>query len=141
MNEKAYFAAGCFWGVQKAFDEVKGVIETTVGYMGGSVSNPTYKEVCGGQTGHAESIEVIYDPEVVDYENLLDKFLEIHDPTQINRQGPDVGHQYRSAIFYTTDEQKETANNILDKLGESGKYERDIVTEVLPAEDFWRAED
>jgi peptide-methionine (S)-S-oxide reductase len=147
MNEKAYFAAGCFWGVQKAFDDLAeelpsgGIKETTVGYMGGEVENPTYKQVCGGDTGHAEAIEVIYDPEKVNYETLVNKFLEIHNPTQLNRQGPDVGHQYRSGVFYTTDEQKEIALNILEELDGSGKYEREVVTEVESAGDFWRAED
>lgn len=141
MKKKAYFAAGCFWGVQKAFDETPGVLETTVGYMGGHKENPTYKEVCGGDTGHAEAIEVFYNPEEISYEKLLDKFFEIHDPTQLNRQGPDFGHQYRSAIFYTDEEQKAKAESAIEKLSAGEQYEDEIVTEVEPAEDFWKAED
>lgn len=141
MNEKAFFAGGCFWGVQKAFDEMEGVVETTVGYMGGHVANPTYEKVCSGETGHAEAIEIVFDPDKVSYEALVNKFFDLHDPTQLNRQGPDVGYQYRSAIFYTTNEQKEIALNILEELNGSGKYEREIVTEVESAEDFWPAED
>lgn len=152
MTSKAYFAAGCFWGVQKAFDEMKGVTETTVGYMGGHAANPTYEEVSAGKTGHAESIEVVFDPDKVYYKNLVNRFLEIHDPTQLNRQparpddaghsggGPDVGHQYRSVVFYTTNEQKVVAEEIISELRESGKYDRPIVTEIIPAQDFWPAE-
>lgn len=141
MTDKAYFAAGCFWGVQKSFDEMGGVVETTVGYMGGDVESPTYEKVCAGGTGHAESTEIVFDPEEVSYEDLVRKFFELHDPTQLNHQGPDVGHQYRSAIFYTTDEQKEIAEEAARELGESGKYDLPIVTEIVPAPEFWPAED
>jgi len=139
--EKATFAAGCFWGVEAAFRQVKGVKATQVGYSGGSTLDPTYKEVCTDTTGHAESVEVTYDPVAVSYEQLLDVFWGCHNPTQLNRQGPDVGTQYRSVIFYHDEKQKETAVASVDKLAKSGKYKSPIVTEILPAPKFYKAED
>jgi peptide-methionine (S)-S-oxide reductase len=138
--EKATFAAGCFWGVEAAFREVEGVISTRVGYTGGSVSNPSYKEVCTGRTGHAEAVEITYDPQIVSYEQMLDIFWNIHDPTTPNRQGPDIGTQYRSAIFYHDEKQKESALDSLHRLQESGKF-KTIVTEIEPASEFYPAED
>ncbi len=138
--EKATFAAGCFWGVEAAFREVEGVISTRVGYTGGSIPNPSYKEVCTGRTGHAEAVEVTYDPQIVSYEQMLDIFWKIHDPTTPNRQGPDIGTQYRSAIFYHDKKQKEIALSCLQKLQESGKFNT-IVTEIEPASEFYPAED
>ena len=139
--EKATFAAGCFWGVECEFNQVKGVTSTVVGYMGGTKKNPTYQDVCTGTTGHAEVVELEYDPSVVTYEELLSLFWEIHDPTQVNRQGPDVGTQYRSAIFYHTEDQRKSAEESKDKLQGSGKYQREIVTEITPASTFYEAEE
>jgi peptide-methionine (S)-S-oxide reductase len=139
--QKATFAAGCFWGVEDAFRHVDGVVETTVGYTGGHTKNPTYKEVCSGKTGHAEAVEVIYDPLKVAYENLLNVFWSIHDPTQKNRQGPDIGEQYRSAIFYHNDAQKQAALESKMKLEKSGEYNSPIATEITAAGDFYRAEE
>ena len=139
--EKATFAAGCFWGVEAAFRQVKGVVATTVGYTGGSFKEPTYKDVCSGKTGHAEAVEVEYDPSQVSYEGLLAVFWEIHDPTTLNRQGPDVGTQYRSAIFYHTPEQKAAAIASKEKLQHVGRFKRPIVTEIALASQFYRAED
>lgn len=139
--EKATFAAGCFWGVEAAFRQVKGVTSTTVGYMGGTLPNPSYNDVCTDKTGHAEVVQVEYDPAEVSYDELLDIFWHNHDPTQCNRQGPDVGTQYRSAIFYHTPEQQQAAEESNKRLEASGKYKRAIVTEIVPASDFWRAED
>lgn len=139
--EKATFGAGCFWGVEAAFREVKGVQNTAVGYMGGTKENPTYEEVCTGTTGHAEVVQVEYDPNEVCYDELLAVFWNIHDPTTANRQGPDVGYQYRSAIFYHTLEQRDAATTSMKKLQESGRYHSPIVTEITPAETFWRAEE
>jgi peptide-methionine (S)-S-oxide reductase len=141
MTEKAMFGAGCFWGVEAAFRQVKGVISTTVGYSGGTLKNPTYKDVCSGRTGHAEVVEVEYDPSQVSYEELLNVFWENHDPTQLNRQGPDVGAQYRSAIFFHTPEQEAAARASKEALERSGRYKRPIVTEITPASEFYRAED
>jgi peptide-methionine (S)-S-oxide reductase len=141
MTEKAMFGAGCFWGVEAAFRQVKGVISTTVGYSGGTFQNPTYKEVCSGRTGHAEVVEVEYDPSQVSYEELLNVFWENHDPTQLNRQGPDVGAQYRSAIFFHTPQQEAAARASKEALERSGQYKRPIVTEITPASEFYRAED
>ncbi|MCE5298955.1 MAG: peptide-methionine (S)-S-oxide reductase MsrA [Methanoregulaceae archaeon] len=141
-EEKATFAAGCFWGVEAAFRQVKGVIATRVGYTGGRTEHPTYEEVCSGRTGHAEAVEVIFDAGIVSYRELLDLFWSIHDPTQLNRQGPDYGTNYRSAIFYHSDEQKTLAEGSRKKLGESGRYgRRQIVTEIVPATPFHAAED
>jgi len=139
--EKATFGAGCFWGVEEAFRKVKGVTSTAVGYSGGTLKNPTYHDVCTGQTGHAEVVQVEYDPPQVSYEELLAVFWENHDPTTMNRQGPDVGSQYRSAIFYHTPQQEAAARASKDKLNSSGVYKRPIVTEITPASEFWMAED
>lgn len=135
--EKAYFAGGCFWGVEYFFQKEKGVISTHVGYMGGHTKNPTYKDVCSGRTGHAETMEVEYDPSQTSYEKLARLFFEIHDPTQVNRQGPDIGEQYRSAVFYVNDEQKQTAQKLIQILQQKG-YK--IATEVTKASEFWEAE-
>ena len=139
--EKATFGAGCFWGVEAAFRQVQGVVSTAVGYMGGSLKNPTYKDVCTDTTGHAEAVEVTYDPANVSYEELLKVFWQIHDPTTLNRQGPDVGTQYRSAIFFHGGEQEAAARASKEKLEKSGAYKRPIVTEIVPAGEFWQAEE
>ena len=141
QTEKATFAAGCFWGVEATFRQIKGVVATAVGYEGGAFSNPTYHDVCTDRTGHAEAVEVDYDPARVSYEQLLQVFWENHNPTTLNRQGPDVGTQYRSSIFYHTPEQQATATASKERLQASGKYRRPIVTEVVPASQFYRAED
>jgi peptide-methionine (S)-S-oxide reductase len=138
---KASFAAGCFWGVEAAFRQVEGVLETAVGYSGGRTESPTYESVCSGRTGHAETVEVEYDPAKVKYEQLLDVFWENHDPTTLNRQGPDVGEQYRSAIFFQTPEQEAAAIASRERLEKSGRYKRPIVTEIKPASTFYRAEE
>lgn len=135
--EKAYFAGGCFWGVEYFFQRESGVISTKVGYMGGHKTNPNYKEVCKGDTGHAETVEVTYDCSVTNYEKLAKLFFEIHDPTQLNRQGPDTGIQYRSAIFYVNDEQKEIAENLINELKRKGY---NVMTELVKATEFWVAE-
>lgn len=135
--ETAYFAGGCFWGVEYWFQKAEGVISTRVGYMGGHTENPTYEEVCSDTTGHAETVEVVYDPSQVTYEELAKLFFEIHDPTQVNRQGPDVGSQYRSVVFYTTLEQKATAEKLISVLRSRGL---NVVTAVEPAGRFWEAE-
>ena len=141
MMEKATFAAGCFWGVEAAFRQIKGVVSTSVGYMGGTLENPTYQDVCTDQTGHAEVVSVEYDPAQVSYEELLDIFWKIHDPTTLNRQGPDRGTQYRSAIFYYTSEQEAAAISSKQKLEAERRYNRPIVTEIVPASTFYIAED
>ena len=142
MTEKATFAAGCFWGVEAAFRKVDGVSKTTVGYTGGKKTNPTYEEVCTDRTGHAEAVSVEFDPLKVSYEKLLDVFWNRHDPTTPNRQGPDVGSQYRSAIFYHTSEQRDAALSSKKRLEESGKHgRRRIVTEIIPATEFYPAEE
>jgi peptide-methionine (S)-S-oxide reductase len=138
---KATFGAGCFWGVEETFRKLPGVTGTAVGYTGGSLANPTYQDVCTDQTGHAEVVEVEYDPAVVTFEQLLDVFWNSHDPTQLNRQGPDVGRQYRSAIFYHTPEQKTAAEASKAALQASGRFRRPVVTEITPAAPFWRAEE
>ena len=138
---KASFAAGCFWGVEAAFRQVEGVLDAAVGYSGGRLENPSYEDVCSGRTGHAETVEVEYDPSRVSYEQLLDVFWENHDPTTLNRQGPDVGEQYRSAIFFHTPEQQAAATASKEKLEKSGKYKRPVVTQIQPALKFWRAEE
>jgi len=137
----AIFAAGCFWGVQAAFDAVPGVWSTRVGYTGGSAVNPSYEQVCRGNTGHAEAVEIAYDPEQVSYDELLDVFFSIHNPTTRDRQGPDIGHQYRSAIFYLNAGQKEAAVAKILELNRSGKFPAPIVTEIVPAKTFYPAED
>lgn len=139
--EKATFAAGCFWGVEATFRQVKGVVSTAVGYMGGSLKNPTYKDVCTDKTGHAEVTQVEYDPGAVSYNELLRLFWKAHDPTTLNRQGPDFGTQYRSAIFFHTPEQETAARASKEELEKAGVYKRPIVTQILPASDFWRAEE
>jgi peptide-methionine (S)-S-oxide reductase len=141
VTEKAIFGAGCFWGVEAAFRQVKGVVSTAVGYSGGATANPTYKDVCSDRTGHAEVVQVEYDPAQVSYEELLKVFWENHDPTQMNRQGPDFGTQYRSAIFYTTPEQEAAARASKAALEQSGRYRRPIATEITPAGEFYRAEE
>jgi peptide-methionine (S)-S-oxide reductase len=139
--KKATFGAGCFWGVETAFRQVEGVVDAAVGYLGGTLENPTYQDVCTGTTGHAEVVEVNYDPHKVSYDQLLDLFWKIHDPTTLNRQGPDVGTQYRSAIFYHDEDQKNAALASRTRLRESGRFRRPVVTEVSPASTFYRAED
>jgi len=139
--QKATFGAGCFWGVEAAFRQVKGVISTSVGYTGGSLKNPTYEDVCSGKTGHAEVVEVVYDPEQVSYDKLLQVFWENHDPTTLNRQGPDIGAQYRSAVFYHTPEQMTAALAAKEKLQTGGRYKRPIVTEITAASPYYPAED
>ncbi|QSZ68376.1 peptide-methionine (S)-S-oxide reductase [Methanofollis aquaemaris] len=139
--KKAYFAAGCFWGVEEAFRKVPGVVETAVGYMGGTVDRPTYGQVCTGKTGHAETVEVIYDPEKVTFADLLRHFWTLHDPTTPDRQGPDVGSQYRSAVFSTDEGERDLALAEKEELDRSGKYRRPVVTEISPASRFWRAEE
>ncbi len=139
--EKATFAAGCFWGVEAAFRAVPGVASTRVGYTGGTLKNPTYKDVCTDRTGHAEAVEVTYDPARASYDDLLKIFWENHDPTTLNRQGPDVGAQYRSAIFTHSPEQKAAALASKEQRQKSGAYRGPIVTVIVPAEEFWQAED
>ena len=141
MSEKATFAAGCFWGVEAAFRQVPGVLDAAVGYSGGGFPDPTYEDVCTGRTGHAESVQVEFDPARVSYDQLLDVFWENHDPTTKNRQGPDVGTQYRSAIFFHSPEQEKAASESKARLDASGRFRRPIVTEIAPASQFWRAED
>jgi peptide-methionine (S)-S-oxide reductase len=137
----ATFGAGCFWGVEAAYRQIPGVLSTRVGYLGGTMENPTYRDVCSGRTGHAEVVEVKYDPSRLTYDDLLTVFWENHDPTTLNRQGPDVGEQYRSAIFYHDDEQKAVAEASKAERDKSGKYRRPIVTEITPASTFYEAED
>jgi peptide-methionine (S)-S-oxide reductase len=139
--EKATFGAGCFWGVEAAFRQIQGVKATAVGYMGGRLNDPTYQDVCTDRTGHAEVVQVEYDPSEVSYEELLRVFWDNHDPTTLNRQGPDTGTQYRSVIFYHTPEQEAVAKASKDALAKSGRYKRPIVTEITAAPEFWRAED
>jgi len=139
--EKATFGAGCFWGVEAMFRQVKGVVSTQVGYTGGSKLNATYKDVCSGKTGHAEAVEVTYDPSRVSYETLLNVFWENHDPTTPNRQGPDVGEQYRSAIFFHTPAQESAAKASQARLEASRRFRRPVVTQIVPAGPFYRAED
>jgi peptide-methionine (S)-S-oxide reductase len=139
--EKAIFAAGCFWGVEEEFRNTPGVVTTTVGYTGGQLANPTYERVCGGNTGHAEAVEVEFDPEKVSFAQLLNIFWSSHDPTTVNRQGPDIGEQYRSAIFYLNPQQNEAAQASKDQLEKSGKFAKPIATQIVPASQFYRAED
>jgi peptide-methionine (S)-S-oxide reductase len=138
---KAIFAAGCFWGVEATFRQLPGVVSTRVGYTGGALSNPTYEDVCTDRTGHAEAVEVEYDPSKLSYQKLLDVFWENHDPTQLNRQGPDRGTQYRSAIFFTSPEQEAAAKASKERLEKSGRYRKPIVTQIVPAPTFYEAED
>jgi peptide-methionine (S)-S-oxide reductase len=138
-TEKATFGAGCFWQVEESFRAVDGVLDAVVGYEGGHVDNPTYEQVCSGDTGHVEVTEVEFDPERVSYEDLVRKYFAIHDPTQLNRQGPDVGWQYRSVIFAHSDEQAEIARRVLES--EQSRFDKPIVTTIEPAKPFWRAEE
>jgi peptide-methionine (S)-S-oxide reductase len=140
-TEKATFGAGCFWGVEAAFRQIPGVASTAVGYMGGNLKNPTYRAVCTDQTGHAEVVEVTFDPSQVSYADLLKIFWESHDPTQFNRQGPDYGKQYRTAIFFHTPEQEAAVRASKESLERSGTYKKPIVTEITAAPEFWRAEE
>jgi peptide-methionine (S)-S-oxide reductase len=139
--EKATFAAGCFWGVETRFRQIPGVIETRVGYTGGHTSKPTYEQVCSDKTGHAEAIEILFDPKQVTYAQLLDLFWHLHDPTQVNRQGPDVGSQYRSAIFTHTPEQEHIAKRSKEALEKSKRFKKPIATQILPATTFYPAEE
>lgn len=139
-QELATFAAGCFWGVEDAFTDLDGVLATRVGYTGGRTEQPTYSDVCSHGTGHAEAVEISFDPAVISYERLLAVFWECHDPTQLNRQGPDIGDQYRSAIFYHSDEQRRQAEESLARLEQSGRLRRMIATRIVPAGTFWEAE-
>ncbi|MCC6273186.1 MAG: peptide-methionine (S)-S-oxide reductase MsrA [Deltaproteobacteria bacterium] len=141
MTEKATFAAGCFWGVEETFRRTPGVVATAVGYTGGRTENPTYEDVCGDRTGHAEAVEVEYDPAKVSYGRLLEIFFKNHDPTTPNRQGPDVGSQYRSAVFFHSPEQEREAREMKDALDQSGAFRRAIVTEIVPARTFYRGEE
>ena len=138
---KATFGAGCFWHVEDLLHKTKGVTSTAVGYIGGTLQNPTYDEVCTDKTGHAEAVEVEYDPDEISFEDLLNVFWANHNPTTLNSQGPDVGIQYRSAIFYHDEKQKEIAEKSKQELGQSGKFENPIVTEIVPAPTFYKAEE
>ena len=140
-NVFATFGAGCFWGVEAEFMNIKGVVSTKVGFMGGSLKNPSYNEVCSNKTGHAEVVQIIFNPQEISYNDLLKIFWDIHNPTLLNRQGPDVGSQYRSVIFYHNDEQRKIAELSKDKIQRSGKYKKDIVTLILKAEEFYPAEE
>jgi peptide-methionine (S)-S-oxide reductase len=138
---QAYFAAGCFWGVEHAFRQVRGVQAVVSGYAGGDTASPSYEEVCTGSTGHAETVQLDYDPDQVTFGELVDVFFSIHDPTQVNRQGPDIGSQYRSAIFYTSEHQRDTAQDAKARLSESGEASRPVATEIVPYSAFYPAED
>jgi peptide-methionine (S)-S-oxide reductase len=139
--QTATFGAGCFWGVESNFRQMPGVVDARVGYLGGTLDNPTYEDVCTDRTGHAEVVQVTYDPSVVSYDQLLDAFWKMHDPTQLNRQGPDYGTQYRSAIFFHTPEQEAIAKHSKQLLDASGRYKRPVVTEITAASKFYPAED
>lgn len=139
--EKATFGAGCFWGVEVTFRQIEGVVDAAVGYMGGALDNPTYKDVCSDTSGHAEVVDIDFDPAKVSYERLLDVFWSNHDPTSLNRQGPDTGTQYRSAVFFHSDEQRIAAEAVKEKLAASGRFSKPIVTEIVPAQTFYRAEE
>lgn len=139
--ERATFGAGCFWGIEEMFREVRGVVDTAVGFMGGSTENPTYPDVCTGKTGHTEVVQVTYDPGEVSYRDLLNVFWNAHDPTTLNRQGPDIGTQYRSVIFYHTTEQEAEARASRAAVEQSGRFRRHVVTAIEPAGTFWRAEE
>ena len=141
MQEIATFGAGCFWGIEAAFRRVPGVLDAAVGYTGGHTQNPNYQEVCTDTTGHAEVVQVTFDPEKLSYDQLLDVFWTIHDPTQVNRQGPDYGKQYRTAIFFHSPEQEAAAKKSKQALEASGKLRRPVATEITPAGPFWRAEE
>ncbi len=139
--DRATFGAGCFWGVEARFSEIPGVIDTAVGYEGGTLEHPTYKEVCTDRTGHAEVVQVTFDPSRVSYESLLDAFFALHDPTQLNRQGPDWGSQYRSVIFANSPEQAAEAQAKIAELSASGSFRKPIVTQVVEGQTFWKAEE
>ncbi|MBK8913995.1 MAG: peptide-methionine (S)-S-oxide reductase MsrA [Phycisphaerales bacterium] len=139
--ERVMFGAGCFWGVEARFMQMEGVTATAVGYSGGQSPNPTYKQVCSDSTGHAEVVLVEYDPARIGFEKLLEEFFAAHDPTQVNRQGPDVGSQYRSAIFYYSPAQQAAADAVKGRLEASGRYKRPIATQIVPAGEFWKAEE
>ena len=141
MSEIATFGAGCFWGVEAAFRRVPGVLDAISGYSGGNIQNPSYRDVCTDTTGHAEVVQVTFDPEKVSYEQLLDVFWKIHDPSQVNRQGPDFGRQYRTAIFFHSPEQEAIAKKSKQALNASGKFRQPIATEITPAGPFWPAEE
>jgi len=138
---KATFAAGCFWGVEARFQQLPGVLSTAVGYEGGSLQSPSYQQVCTDRTGHAEAVDIDFDPAKITYQQLLDEFFALHDPTQLNRQGPDWGTQYRSVVFYHSPEQKAEAEQTIARLTAEKKFSKPIVTQVVPAETFWRAEE
>ena len=138
-NQKAIFAAGCFWGIEAAFQKTSGVVSTRVGYIGGALQNPTYEQVCAGNSGHAEAVELIFDEKAVSYSALLDIFWRLHNPTQLNRQGPDVGSQYRSAVFYLDETQRLAAEE--SKTRERKNHQNPVVTEITAADEFWPAED
>jgi len=140
-TEKATFGAGCFWGVEAAFRQIAGVVSTAVGYIGGTLDHPTYRDVCTDRTGHAEVVEVTFDPARVSYDDLLGAFWECHDPTQLNRQGPDYGTQYRTVIFYHSPEQETAARASKETLERSGIHRKPVVTAIEPAAEFWRAEE
>jgi len=140
-HKTASFAAGCFWGVEARFREVEGVVDAVVGYMGGHVDNVDYKQVCTGNTGHAEAVQITYDDEVLSYGQLLDEFFGLHNPTTLNRQGPDFGSQYRSAIFWHDEEQRDLAQKKIAEVDASGRWPNPVVTQVAPAGTFWRAEE
>jgi peptide-methionine (S)-S-oxide reductase len=139
--EKATFAAGCFWGVEARFQQLPGVTATAVGYEGGALANPSYQQVCTDRTGHAEAVEIDFDPGKISYQQLLDEFFALHDPTQLNRQGPDWGTQYRSAVFYHSPEQEKAAKETIARLTAEKRFSKPVVTQVVPAETFWRAEE
>lgn len=139
--EKATFGAGCFWGVEETFRKIKGVKDTAVGYTGGALENPTYKDVCTNETGHAEVVQVTFDPAEVSYDQLLDVFWNAHNPTQLNRQGPDWGTQYRSVIFFHSPEQEAAARASKEQLQKSGRFNKPVVTQIVPAPVFYRAEE
>ena len=141
MTETATFAAGCFWGVEVTFRNVDGVLDAIVGYTGGTTENPTYKQICTDGTGHAEAVEVTFDPDRLSYDELLEVFWQAHDPTQVNRQGPDYGNQYRSAVFFHSPEQEAAARNSKEALDASGRLSRPVATEITPASTFWPAEE
>lgn len=141
MTEKATFGAGCFWGVEASFREMDGVTDALAGYEGGQTQNPSYKDVCTDLTGHAEVVQVEYDSSKISYDKLLDLFWQMHDPTQVNRQGPDVGTQYRSVIFYHTPEQEQAARASKTRLEASGKFKKPVATQIEPAQNFYRAEE
>jgi peptide-methionine (S)-S-oxide reductase len=139
--EKATFGAGCFWGVEARFQQMPGVLETAVGYEGGTFEKPSYQDVCTDRTGHAEVVELTFDPQKVSYNQLLDLFFELHDPTQVNRQGPDLGTQYRTVIFFHSPEQEKAARQAIARLDASHRFAKPIATQVVPASTFWRAEE